>query len=198
MGRMERSPARPLPVVLVHARAGTAWVWTPLRAALGDAGFSHVVGIDDGCVDAGLDEIAAEVARLSVLAMAVSDAHAVHLVGHGLGGVAVDRLAARGRLAGLTATAVTVASPHRQTFARVPSTRWVSYFTDRDRLVPPSTARLSSRGPDVANHFIPGCGHLSLCRDARLVRSVVRELIRSENPAATGALVGPTAYAQAA
>src|SRR4029450_8095327 len=136
---MDRSPARPLPVVLVHGRAGTAWLWTCLRAALADAGFSHVVGIDDTCVEAGLDEIAAEVARLSFVAMAASGSPARHLVGHGLGGVAVQRLAARGPLAGCTATAVTVASSHWRTAVRVPSTRWVSYFTDRDRRAPPST-----------------------------------------------------------
>jgi hypothetical protein len=195
---MECSAARPLPVVLVHGQAGTAWVWTPLRTALGDAGFSHVVVIDDAYVEAGLEGLAAEVTRRAFVAMMASGTDAVHLVGHGLGGVVVEQLATRGPLAGLTATAVTVASPHWGTFGRVPSTRWVAYFTDQDPMAPPRTARLTGRRHDVTNHLIPGCGHLTLCRDARLVRSVVRELVRSENPAAPGALVGPTAYAQAA
>ena len=196
---MNRFAARPLPVVLVHGREGTAWVWTPLRAALGQAGFRHVVGVDDEYVEAGLDELAAEVARRSFLAMAASGTDAVHLVGHGLGGVVVKQLATTGPLTGLTATAVTVASPHWGASSRpAPSTRWVAYFTDQDRVASPRTARLSGRGLDVTNHLIPGCGHLTLCRDARLVRSVVRELTRSETPVAPGMLARPETFARAA
>ncbi len=199
LGHMKRLAARPLPVVLVHGRAGTAWVWTPLRAALGQAGFRPVVGVDDRYVEAGLDELAAEVARHSFLAMADSGTSAVHLVGHGLGGVVVQQLATRGPLKGLTATAVTVASPHWGASLRhVPSTRWVAYFTDQDRVASPRTARLSGRGLDVTNHLIPGCGHLTLCRDARLVRSVVHELTRSGSPAAPGMLALPATLARAA
>jgi hypothetical protein len=199
LGHMKRFAVRPLPVVLVHGREGTAWVWTPLRAALGQAGFRPVLGVDDKYVEAGLDELAAEVARRSFLAMAASGTGAVHLVGHGLGGVVVEQLATTGPLTGLTATAVTVASPHWGTSLRqAPSTRWVAYFTDQDRVASPRTARLSGRGLDVTNHLIPGCGHLALCRDARLVRSVVRELTRSGNPAAPGMLAPPATFARAA
>ena len=114
---------------------GTDWVWTPLRAALGQAGFRPVVGVDDRYVKAGLDELAAEVARHCFLAMADSGTSAVNLVGHGLGGVVVQQLATKGPLKGLTATAVTVASPRTggASLRHVPSTRWVAYFTDQDR-----------------------------------------------------------------
>jgi len=37
--------------------------------------------------------------------------------------------------------------------------------------------------------LIPGCGHLTICRDVRLIRSLVRELIGTE----TFADAGPTA-----
>ena len=195
---MRSSAARRLPVLLVHGRVGTARVWRPLRAALGDAGFNHVVGLDDTHVGQDLDDVAAQVARRAFVAMAASGTDRVHLVGHSLGGVVVRQLATDGPLAGLTATAVTVASPHWGKSAPAPSTRWVAYFTDQDRVVPPSTARLAGRGLDMTNHLIPGCGHLTICRDARLVRSVVRELTRSENPAGAPALRGPEAYAQAA
>jgi len=207
LGRMRCSTARRLPVLLVHGRGGTARVWTPLRAALGDAGFNQVVGLDDTQVCLDLDTVATEVARRAFVAMAASGSDRVHLVGHGLGGVVVRSLAARGALTGLTATAMTVACPHGDTraagiaFARrtgTRPTRWVSYFTDQDLVVSPATARLSGRGPDVTNLLIQGCGHLTICRDARLIRSVVHELTRSENPAGAGALSGPEAYAQAA
>lgn len=32
----------------------------------------------------------------------------------------------------------------------------------------------------AANLLIPGCGHLTICRDVRLIRSLVPELIRTE------------------
>ncbi len=32
----------------------------------------------------------------------------------------------------------------------------------------------------AANLLISGCGHLTICRDVRLIRSLVRELIRTE------------------
>lgn len=199
LGHMNRFAARPLPVVLVHGREGTDWVWTPLRAALGEAGFRSVVGVDDEYVEAGLDELAAEVARRSFTAMATSGTDAVHLVGHGLGGVVVEQLAATGPLRGLTATAVTVASPPWGTSIRqAPSTRWVAYFTDQDQVASPRSACLGRRGLDVTSHLIPGCGNLTLCRDARLVRSVVRELTRSEDPAAPGMLARPATFARAA
>jgi len=41
--------------------------------------------------------------------------------------------------------------------------------------------------------LIPGCGHLTICRDVRLIRSLVRELIRTE----TFADAGPTALTDA-
>lgn len=195
---MNRFAARPLPVVLVHGRVGTAWVWTPLRAALAQAGFGDLVGVDDTYVEAGPDSLAAEVAHRSLCAMAACGADAVHLVGHGLGGQVVEQLAAEGPLKGLAATAVTVASPHWRSSRQAPSTRWVAYVTDQDPIASPRTSRLAGRGLDVTNHLIPGCGHLALCRDARLVRSVVRELTRSENPAAPSMLARPRSFARAA
>ena len=37
----------------------------------------------------------------------------------------------------------------------------------------------------AANLLIPGCGHLTICRDTRLIRSLVPELIRTEIHAGT-------------
>ena len=37
-----------------------------------------------------------------------------------------------------------------------------------------------TRDYDAANLLIPGCGHLTICRDVRLIRSLVPELIRTE------------------
>ena len=58
--------------------------------------------------------------------------------------------------------------------------RWLAYYSDGDRIVPPASARLDEPGYAAANLLIPGCGHLTICRDARLIRSLVPELIRTE------------------
>jgi pimeloyl-ACP methyl ester carboxylesterase len=58
--------------------------------------------------------------------------------------------------------------------------RWLAYYSDGDRVVPPASARLDDPRYGAANLLIPGCGHLTICRDARLIRSLVPELIRTE------------------
>ena len=58
--------------------------------------------------------------------------------------------------------------------------RWLAYYSDRDRVVPPASARLDDPCYGAANMLIPGCGHLTICRDAGLIRSLVPELIRTE------------------
>ena len=67
--------------------------------------------------------------------------------------------------------------------------RWLAYYSDGDRVVPPASARLDDPRYGAANLLIPGCGHLTICRDVRLIRSLVPELIRSETFAG---LMGPT------
>jgi pimeloyl-ACP methyl ester carboxylesterase len=58
--------------------------------------------------------------------------------------------------------------------------RWLAYYADRDRVVPPTSARLDDPRYAAANLPILGCGHLTICQDTRLIRSLVRELIRTE------------------
>jgi hypothetical protein len=59
-------------------------------------------------------------------------------------------------------------------------TRWLAYYSDGDRVVSPASARLDDQRFGAANRLIPGCGHLTICRDVRLIRSLVPELIRAE------------------
>jgi hypothetical protein len=58
--------------------------------------------------------------------------------------------------------------------------RWLAYYSDADRVVSPASARLDDPCYGAANVLIPGCGHLRICRDVRLIRSLVPELIRTE------------------
>ena len=61
--------------------------------------------------------------------------------------------------------------------------RWLAYYSDGDRVVTPASARLDDPRYGAANLLIPGCGHLTICRDVRLIRSLVRELSRTETHA---------------
>ena len=58
--------------------------------------------------------------------------------------------------------------------------RWLAYYSDGDRVVPAASARLDDPDGNAANLLIPGCGHLTICRDVRLISSLVPELIRTE------------------
>jgi len=54
--------------------------------------------------------------------------------------------------------------------------RWLAYYSDRDRLVPVSSARLNDTNLTATNVLIPGPGHLTICRHPKLLRSVIDEL----------------------
>jgi pimeloyl-ACP methyl ester carboxylesterase len=122
------------PVLLVHGYAASESMWTPLCRALAGAGFGHVVSVTYNSFTADPAAVIGE------------------LTDQGLG-------AASAPLSSRTASAVTIASPHRGA--------WLA------RLAPGAFAPLMHRGG----------GHLTICRDARLICSLVSELISTETSA---------------
>src|SRR5579864_1011786 len=193
------------PVLLVHGYASTESVWTPLRAALIEAGFGHIVSLNYNSFATDPATVSAELTQEALRAVAAAGAPRVHLIGHSLGGLLVRyALATSAVLSSRTGGAVTIASPHRGVWmARIAPgrcgrimhrgprpvlpeveaprpVRWLAYYSDRDRVVPPASARLDDPCYGAANMLIPGCGHLTICRDAGLIRSLVPELIRTE------------------
>jgi pimeloyl-ACP methyl ester carboxylesterase len=193
------------PVLLVHGYAATESVWTPLRRALVQAGFGHIVSLTYNSFATDPVAVSAELTQQALRATAAAGAPRIHLVGHSLGGLIIRRaLAASAALSSQTASAVTIASPHRGiSLARIAPgrcarimhrgprsdlpevdasrpVRWLAYYSDADRVVPPASARLDDPRYGAANLLIPGCGHLTICRDVRLIRSLVPELIRTE------------------
>ncbi len=203
------------PVLLVHGYAGSESVWTPLRRALAEAGFGHIVSLSYNSFATDPVTLSAELTHQAQRALTAARAPRVHLIGHSLGGLIVRcALAASAALSSQTASAVTIASPHRgaclariapgrcaQIMHRGPRSvlpavdaprpvRWLAYYSDADRVVPPASARLDDPRYDAANLLIPGCGHLTICRDARLIRSLVPELIRTETLADPAAPAG--------
>jgi pimeloyl-ACP methyl ester carboxylesterase len=193
------------PVVLVHGYASTESVWTPLRRALADAGFGHIVSLNYNSFVTDPVAVSAELTHQALLALAAAGASRVHLVGHSLGGLIVrGALATSAALSAQTASAVTIASPHSGALlARIAPgrcarimhrgprsvlpgcdaprpVRWLAYYSDADRVVPPASARLADSPCGGTNLLVPGCGHLAICRDARLIGSLVSELTRTE------------------
>lgn len=203
------------PVLLVHGYASGESVWAPLRRALAEAGFGHIVSLSYNSFATDPVAVSAELTRQALRALAAAGAPRVHLIGHSLGGLIVRcALAASTALSTQTGSAVTIASPHRGAHlariapgrcarimhrgprsvlpeAEAPSVRWLAYYSDADRVVPPASARIDDPRYRAANLLIPGCGHLTICRDVRLIQSLVPELIRTET------LAGPSAPAYA-
>ena len=190
------------PVVLVHGYASTESAWTPLRRALAEARFGHIVSLN---YNSFVTDPVAVSAELTHQALAAAGASRVHLVGHSLGGLIVrGALAASAALSAQTASAVTIASPHSGALlARIAPgrcarimhrgprsvlpgcdaprpVRWLAYYSDADRVVPVASARIADSPCGAANVLIPDCGHLTICRDARLISSLVSELTRTE------------------
>lgn len=197
------------PVVLVHGYGSTGSAWAPLRRALAEDGFCHIVTLNYNSLATDPVAVSAELTRQALRALAAAGAPRVHLVGHSLGGLIVRcALATSACLSSRTASAVTIASPHHGTpLARIAPgrcarilqhgpelaqpgdgtprpVRWLVYYSDADRVVPAASARLDDPNWAAANLLIPGCGHRTICRDARLIRSLALELIRSETLAA--------------
>jgi pimeloyl-ACP methyl ester carboxylesterase len=193
------------PVLLVHGYAANESVWAPMRRALAESGFGHIVSFNYNSFATDPVAVSAELTHQALRALAAAGAPRVHLVGHSLGGLIVrSALAASAALSSHTASAVTIASPHRGAFlARIAPgrcarimhrglclvlpevdaprpVRWLAYYSDGDRIVPPASARLDDPRYGAANLLIPDCGHLTICRDMRLIRSLVPELIRTE------------------
>jgi pimeloyl-ACP methyl ester carboxylesterase len=193
------------PVLLIHGYAGSESVWMPLRRALAEAGFGHIVSLSYNSFATDPGALSAELTRQALRAIAAAGAPRVHLIGHSLGGLIIRHaLGASAALSSRTASAVTIASPHRGAcLARIAPgrcarimhrgarpvlpppegpcpVRWLSYYSDADLVVPPASARLDDPRYGAGNLLIPGCGHLTICRDARLIQSLVPELIRTE------------------
>ena len=203
------------PVLLVHGYAASESVWTPLRRALAGAGFGHIVSLTYNSFATDPEAVSAGLTHQALRALTDTGAARVHLVGHSLGGLIVRcALAGSAALSSQAASAVTIASPHcgaylariapgrcARIMQRGPGSclpmvhalrpiRWLAYYSDADRVVPPASARLDDPRFGAANLLIPGCGHLTICRDVRLIRSLAEELIRSETFAGSAAPAG--------
>src|SRR3954452_3664833 len=67
------------PVMLVHGYAGTDAVWSPLRGALRDAGFGHVVSFSYNSFATDPVDVSTELTRRALQAMNHTQAPGMHL-----------------------------------------------------------------------------------------------------------------------
>jgi triacylglycerol esterase/lipase EstA (alpha/beta hydrolase family) len=194
------------PVIFVHGYAGTEHIWGPLRSAFSDAGFGHLIALRYNAFRADIHRIADWLVDQAHRSMAVAGAGGVHLIGHSMGGLVVrDAVQNRG-LADRASTAVTIATPHAGTaLARyVPGpcarqmrpgsdfltdlnrgpttsrTRWVAVRGGADRVVRQASVGFDFSSPAVLTVHQSSAGHGSVARHPDVVRSIVREIIRSE------------------
>jgi pimeloyl-ACP methyl ester carboxylesterase len=201
----EGTPRHAVPVVLVHGYGGSPAAWSPLVRELRRAGFSEVHAPAYNALTTSLEGIARRLVVRCRAAMETAGADHLHLVGHSLGGIVVRYAVHRLGLAEHVGTAVTVAAPHRGT--RVASlgwgaaralrpgspvladldrpgdrgrVRWVAYWSDRDLVVCPDSARLEEDGARAVNVAVPDAGHLGVLRAPAFLGSVVQQLLAAE------------------
>jgi pimeloyl-ACP methyl ester carboxylesterase len=199
------------PVVLVHGYGGSRANWLPLEVELRRAGFVNVHTASFTPMARSLRDIAEALRTICQEAMEAAGSDHLHLVGHSLGGVVVRLAVQRLGLAADVLTAVTVAAPHRGTplaslgcspIARAlrpgspmlvdldrcadgGDVQWVTYFSERDLIVGPASARLDDPGLHAVNVRVPDAGHLGILRAPVFLRSVPRFLLATERSAAT-------------
>jgi pimeloyl-ACP methyl ester carboxylesterase len=222
-GPAEVAPRHAVPVVLVHGYGGSPAAWSPLVRELRRAGFTDVHTPAYNALTTSLEDIARRLVVRCRAAMDTAGADHLHLVGHSLGGIVVRYAVHRLGLAEHVGTAVTVAAPHRGT--RVASlgwggaaralrpgspvladlerpgdrgrVRWVAYWSDRDLVVCPDSARLEEDGARAVNVAVPDVGHLGVLRAPEFLGSVVRQLLAAEEEAGAPAPAPAAAGARA-
>ena len=198
------------PVLFVHGYAGTEHIWGPLRDALTQAGFGHLIALRYNAFRSDIHEVADWLVDQAHRSMQTAGAESVHLIGHSMGGLVVrDAVQNRG-LADRTSTAVTIATPHAGSrlarFVPGPSarqmrpgsdflaalahrhgssrTRWVTVHGGADRVVPVEFGELDVADCGVLTVRESAAGHGSIARHPQVISAIAAELMRSEAQAA--------------
>jgi hypothetical protein len=192
------------PVVLVHGYGGNRATWWTLERRLLGAGFTDLHVMTYSPFARCVSEIAEALVQDCVEAMQRAGTDRVHLIGHSLGGVVVRYAVQELGLDAFALTAVTVAAPHRGTLTALlgcgalvaqlrpgsrvledlrsgagpTGVRWVSYYSDRDLVVRPYSARLDETTLRATNVLVPGVGHLGIVREPLFLTSVLQLLAR--------------------
>jgi pimeloyl-ACP methyl ester carboxylesterase len=212
------TPARGIPVLLVHGIYCNAGVWHVARRYLKRGGIGNLFAVNLEPPLAGIDELAARLAERVEEVCRASGAEKVVLLAHSMGGLVsrayVAKLGGAQRVAGL----VTLGSPHhgselaRLAIGRcgsdmIPKGPWlaaleaaeggsiavpaVSIFSWHDNMVAPQDgARLAG----ARNVALERLGHLELLLDPEALRLAGEAIAAAEDGARSGRqpMLGPT------
>jgi hypothetical protein len=197
------------PIVLVHGYGGNRSNSLTLQLALNRAGFHNLHAMLYNPLTETTPRIAARLVRDCHAAMRASGFNRVHVVAHSYGGIVLRYAVARLGLGRWVHTAVTVATPHSgapvarlgrgsvaadlrpgselmrmlAATAHPGCLRWVSYWSNRDLIAPPSSAILRLPAPEVVNVAVPEEGHVSILRSPVLSSDLVARLLAAESDA---------------
>lgn len=201
------TPARGLPVLLVHGFFSNGGYWQPLREQLQAAGLGPVYTINLEPLGGDIERLAAQLAARVEAILAQTACRQLVLVGHSMGGLVSRCYLHRHGGAGRVAKLITLGSPHHGTVvasrigAKARNARqmrrdseWlaalnalgnavptVSIYSLHDNLVAPQD---SSALPGADNRAVSGIGHMQLLYAARIQRWVIEEIERAAPAAA--------------
>jgi triacylglycerol lipase len=195
-------PVLDTPVVLVHGYGSSPACWLRVERSLRSAGFCTVRAMAHHPLERDIPSLAARLARLTNSLAAAAGTARVHLVGHSLGGLIIRYAVCVLGLDPVVDTAITVATPHRGSRLgwlglgtaagqcrpnsavlrrmhgadRPAETRWIAYYSDRDHLVPASSAMIGFGGLGAENVLVQNEDHMSILFSPRLARDISSRL----------------------
>lgn len=196
-----------IPVVLTHGYVHNRSAFVALTRQLRRAGFRYIHGLNYNPLRHDVPEIAEMLAVEVDRVRDATGAEQVMLVGHSMGGIVARFYTQELAAPDTVDTVVTLASPHRGTYAsylapgpasrdlrpgsrlirqlqegsRPSSTRWLAYWSDLDPFVTPAVhAKLSHPALQATNIRLRDTGHLSLLMSRDVTGDVVDHLADRE------------------
>lgn len=191
------------PIVLVHGYFHNRSAFLAMSRTLRRAGFSYVHTMNYNPLSAGMPALAERLGEEVQRVLDATGAEQVQIVGHSMGGiVARDYVQSFGGDEHVD-TVITLGSPHRGTHAarlgmgpavkeltpgsaflrrleegaRPSGVRWISYYSDLDAMVlPSSSAKLVHPALKAVNIKTRDTGHLSLLVSGEILRGIVAHL----------------------
>lgn len=192
-----------IPVVLVHGYIHNRSAFVALTRQLRRAGFRYIHGLNYNPLRHDVGELAEMLAVEVDRVCDTTGSDQVMLVGHSMGGIVARFYTQELAAPGTVDTVITLASPHRGTYAsylapgpasrdlrpgsrlirqlqegaRPSSTRWLAYWSDLDPFVTPAVhAKLSHPALAATNVRLRDTGHLSLLMSREVTSDVVDHL----------------------
>lgn len=205
---LQREPATAdMPIVLMHGYVHNRSAFIVMSRALRRAGFRHVRGLNYNPLRYDVHQLASMLAAEVDEGLADTGASHCMIVGHSMGGIVARYYVQCLGGQAVTDTVVTLGAPHRGTYtaylglgpaagqlkprsellrtleetARPSPVRWISYYSDLDVMVTPtSSGKLVHPALAATNIKLQDAGHLSLLLSGEALRSVVDHLADRE------------------